>query len=189
MPNNAFFPVLVIGWESPEYSVAEADGQIEICAVVREGTTQAITLPRIIILTADGTATAPGKKTFPLLIINIRKVSIINLTLFCKHYKYYCIIHVTIVIFFLPDDYVGTPDPPSFNFQPDQATRMCTTITIAMDGILEPPENLFADLSLDLTQRVRFDPGRTSIVISDSDGTLVLLIQQRQQLIDDISIM
>lgn len=51
-----FYTVLIIGWEFPLYNVSEADGVIEICAVVKGDTIQAITLPIISIETTDGTA-------------------------------------------------------------------------------------------------------------------------------------
>ena len=69
-------------------------------------------------------------------------------------------------------DYQENTDPRFFDFQPGNPTRMCTRVTIEMDGFLEMVENLFADLSVVQADRIVFDPMRTQIVILDSDGEL-----------------
>ena len=69
----------------------------------------------------------------------------------------------------LNPDYDSTPDPQFLNFQPG-VTRMCTVITIETDDVVEPRENLFADLSVSISMRVQLDPERTQIDIIDTDS-------------------
>ena len=54
--------VLTIGWEFDLYVVNESEGMAEICAVVREGTVQAVFLPLISVTLSDGTASSSGKQ-------------------------------------------------------------------------------------------------------------------------------
>ena len=57
LQSQFFYVVLTVGWEFPVYNVTEAEGEVEICAL-RERTLQPAAIPRISVLTADGTATA-----------------------------------------------------------------------------------------------------------------------------------
>ena len=68
-------------------------------------------------------------------------------------------------------DYQPQPSPSSFSFQPSSASRMCTTITIANDGVVEVTENFFADLvEVFPLDRVVLDLMQTEIIINDTDG-------------------
>lgn len=54
-----FVSDVTIGWERPLYTASEADGFVEICAIVQRGPSSIGTnLPLINILTSDVTATS-----------------------------------------------------------------------------------------------------------------------------------
>ena len=70
-------------------------------------------------------------------------------------------------------DYQSPSSPSVFNFQPGNPIRMCTTVTIIEDGVVEEEiESFLADLVLTPIDRVNIDPMRTRFNILDSDGML-----------------
>ena len=57
---TVLYAVITIGWEFDLYAVNESDGMAEICAVVREGTVQAVFLPLTAVTISNGTASFSG---------------------------------------------------------------------------------------------------------------------------------
>jgi len=68
-------------------------------------------------------------------------------------------------------DYDRASNPSDFSFTSSSGNRLCTSVAIVPDGDYEmDEENLFADLSMPVNNRVTVNPARTEVVITDDDS-------------------
>ena len=67
--------------------------------------------------------------------------------------------------------------PTTLTFQPSTEKRMCQSVTVPEDGIIEPEENFFLSLSTEFTNdRVNITFGVTEIIVEDSTRGQILYL-------------